>query len=119
MDFHIDAEERVCQAFFCMALPGTVFRTFLGSVSPVYDGVYRRAIPPDLPADTGGISAKRPCDIPLAFSALEADGYFLPLLLGEMGIAFFLVCVRLDHNGITPVDDVRDNHHHKGFAVFL
>jgi hypothetical protein len=31
----------------------------------------------------------------------QGDGDFLTFCEGQMGIAYFLVCARLEHNGIT------------------
>jgi hypothetical protein len=36
----------------------------------------------------------------------QGDSDLLPLWEGQMGIAFLLICARLDHNGITPFGEV-------------
>jgi hypothetical protein len=119
MRFHIKPNKGIGQSFFCMAAPGTLLGLLLGSVSPVSDCPEGRAVPPDLPADAGGVSAQGFCDKVHTFPSFPANGNLFPLSEGEVGIIFFMICDTLNHNGITPVDECVVTNILKGFAVFF
>jgi hypothetical protein len=102
MAFHIGFDQGIGQAFLGVAAAGSVFGPSLGSVSPVFDLVQRRSVPLYLPADGGGASAQGFGDRTQELTLFQGDSDLLTFREGQMGVAFSLICGRLDHNGITP-----------------
>jgi hypothetical protein len=51
----------------------------------------------------GGVSAREFGDGTQGLTLFPGDGYLLTFCEGRMGIAFFLNCARIEHNGITPL----------------
>jgi hypothetical protein len=50
----------------------------MGSVSPVADQAEQRGVPPDFPADRGGVSARFFGDTADGFAPFKADSDFFP-----------------------------------------
>jgi hypothetical protein len=102
MVFDIGFDQGVGWTFLSMAVAGPVFGPSLGSVSPICDLVQGRRVPFYLPAYGGGASARGMGDGTHGLTLFPGDGYLLTFFEGQMGIAFFLNCAGLEHNGITP-----------------
>jgi hypothetical protein len=102
MVFDIGFDQGIGQPFPGVAVAGPVFGPSLGSVSPVFDFVQGRAVPFYLPAYGGRASARGIGDGTHGLALFQGDSDLLTFFEGQMGIAFFLNCAGIEHNGITP-----------------
>jgi hypothetical protein len=100
MVFHIGFDKRISQTFLGVAVVEPVFGPSLGPVSPVFDFVQRGSVSLYLTAYGRGASSQRFGDRADEPALFQGNSDLLPLREGQMGIAFYLICVRLDHNGI-------------------